>query len=96
MPWWICVRPPLNVGCKKMNDQDNTKFIAVFQPRTSVQSGMIREALEQADITCYVDNEHFSSVQMGGMSIGAGSMKVMVPEDQTEQAKDIIAGLGIE
>lgn len=50
----------------------------------------------QANINCYIDNETFSSVQMGGMSIGAGSMKVMVPEDQTKHAKDIIAGLGIE
>lgn len=75
-----------------MNDQDNIKFISIFQPRDPVQAGMIREALVQASINCYVNNE------MGGMSIGAGSMStgIMVPEDQAEQARDIITGLGME
>ena len=78
------------------NDQDNIKFIAVFQPRDPVQAGIIREALVQANVNCYVNNEIFSSTRMGGVSIGAGSMSVMVPEDQAEQARDIITGLGME
>ena len=57
-----------------MNDQDKIKFIAVFQLRDPVQAGMIRETLVQASVNCYVDNEIFSSVRMGGVSIGAGSM----------------------
>lgn len=80
---------------KKMNDQDNTKFIAVFHPRDPLQAGMIREALEQAGVNCYVNNENFS-IQNGCISIGAGSMRIMVSEDQAEQAKDVITGLGME
>ena len=79
-----------------MNNQDKMKLVSVFQPRNPVQAGMIREALTQASVNCYVDNETFSGVQMGGISIGAGKMSVMVPEDQAEQAKEIIAGLGME
>lgn len=79
-----------------MNDRDNMKFISVFQPRDTIQAGMIREALVQASVNCYVANEMFSSVRMGGVSIGAGNMSVMVPEDQAQLARDIITGLGFE
>lgn len=80
-----------------MNDQDNIKFIAVFHPRDPVQAGMIREALVQDGVNCYVDNENFTSVQMGGgMGIGAGKMRIMVPEDQAGRARDVITGLGME
>jgi hypothetical protein len=78
---------------KEMNDQDNMKFITVFRPRDPVQAGMIREALVQASVNCYVNNE---TVQVGCINIGAGSMSIMVPEDQAEQARDIITGLGME
>ena len=80
-----------------MNDQDNIKFISVFQPRDPVQAGMIREALVQASVNCYVNNEMGGmSIGAGSMSTGAGSMRIMVPEDQAEQARDIITGLGME
>ena len=61
-----------------------------------MQAGFIREALEQADILCYVNNETLSSVRMGGIGLGVGSMSVMVPENQTEAAIELIKGLGIE
>jgi hypothetical protein len=75
---------------------DNTSFVSVFQPSDTVQAGLIRSALEGADIICYVDNENLASVQMGGVGIGAGRMSVMVPENEAEQAISIIKGLGIE
>ena len=76
-----------------MND---TKFVPIFKPYDTTQAGFIREALEQADIICYVNNENLSSVRMGGIGVGVGSMTVMVPDNQTEQAIEIIKGLGIE
>ena len=74
----------------------DTKFISIFHPYDSTQAGFIREALEQADIVCYVNNENLSSVGMGGIGFGMGRMTVMVPENQGEQAIEIIRGLGIE
>ena len=52
-------------------DQAKGKFIVIFRPRETVQAGMIREALAQAGVNFYVENEVFSSVQMGGMGLGA-------------------------
>lgn len=79
-----------------MHDPEEIEFVAVCSPRDATQAGMIRETLEQAGLNCYVDNEMFSAVQMGGMSMGVGGMRVMVPETQADQARDIIAGLGME
>ena len=79
-----------------MNDQVDTEFIAVFHPQNHLQAGMIRVALEQANVNCYVDNETASSVRMGGVGIGAGSTTIMVPRYEAERALDIITGLAIE
>jgi len=78
---------------KNMND---TKFVSIFQPNDAMQAGLIRGALEQADIHCYVNNENFSSIRMSGIGIGMGSMMVMVPDNQAEEAIEIIKELGIE
>ena len=72
------------------------RFISIFKPYDAMQAGFIRDALEQADIVCYVNNENLSAIRMGGMGIGAGSMAVMVPVDRAEEAIEIIKGLGIE
>ena len=68
-----------------------SEFIAVFRTRDTVQSGFIRSALEEAGVICYVDNENFSAVRMGGL----GTMTVMVPRSQAERAGEIIRELGI-
>ncbi len=57
---------------------------------------MIREALEQSKVNVYIDNETLSSVRFGGIGIAAGGMNVMVPENEVEQARKILADLGIE
>ena len=67
-----------------------TKFVSIFQPYDAMQAGFIRDALEQADIVCYVNNENLSAIRMGGMGIGAGSMAVMVPVDRAEEAIEIV------
>ncbi len=79
-----------------MNKQDNIGFVCVFQPANSIHAGMIREALEQAGINCYVNNDIASSVRLGGVSIGAGATRVMVPDDSAAKAREIITGLGIK
>ena len=76
-----------------MND---AKFVPIFQPYDVMQAGFIRSALEDADILCYINNENFSSVRMGGMGLGIGGMTIMVPDNQAEQAIGIIKQLEIE
>ncbi len=75
---------------------NNTKFVSIFQPRDSIQAGLIQGALDHADIICYVNNENLSSIRTGGIGIGIGSMTVMVPETQAEEAIEIIKELGVE
>lgn len=78
---------------KEMDNQNNEEFICIFQPMNHMQAGMIRDALLEADINCYVNNESTSAMRFGGFGIGAGTMNVMVPRDQAEQAKKIIESL---
>ena len=70
-----------------MND---STFIPIFTPSDSIQAGLIHSVLEQADIICYVNNENFSAIRMGGLGMGAGGMSIMVPDNQAEQAIGII------
>lgn len=77
-----------------MNDAKDEQFISICQPKDAVQAGMIREALEQAGVNCYVSNENFSAIRTFG-GVGAGTMAVMVPESQAEQATQIIKDLGV-
>ncbi len=73
------------------------KFVSICEPRDSIQAGMIRGALENAEIHCYINNENFATVRLGGgMGLGVGTMQVMVPEEQADTARDIVAGLGID
>ena len=81
---------------KEMESMNDTKFVSIFQPYDATQAGFIRDALEQADIVCYVNNENISGMRFGGMGIGAGSMAVMVPKDRAEEAIGIIKALGIQ
>lgn len=79
-----------------MTEQDDIHFVSICRPQDSIQAGMIRGALQEADITCHVDNENFSAVRLGGgAGIGVGTMNVMVPSDQVEKANEIPKGLGI-
>ncbi len=80
-----------------MREQEDIHLVSICQPRNSIQAGMIRGAMEEAGVTCHVDNENFAAVKLGGgMGIGAGTMRVVVPSDQVERANEILQGLCIE
>lgn len=78
-----------------MADAGDT-FVPIFQPHDSIQAGMIRTALENSDIPCYINNETASAVRFGGLGFGAAEMIVMVPKTQIEQAQAIIRELGFK
>ena len=80
-----------------MTKHEDIHFVSICQPRDSIQAGMIRGALQDAGLTCHVENENFSAIRLGGgMGIGAGAMRVMVPSDQVEKANVVLKGLGID
>jgi hypothetical protein len=78
---------------KNMND---TKFVSIFHPHDVTQAGFIRCALEEADIVCYINNENTAGTHFGGIGLGAASMAVMVPDNQVQEAREILKELGIE
>jgi hypothetical protein len=84
------------MGTDNMKNRNDTQFVSVSQPADTFQAGIIRGALENENIICYVNNENTASTHFGGIGLGAASMAVMVPENQAEQAVEIIKGLGIE
>jgi len=79
-----------------MTDDADIRFVPVCQPGGAIQAGMIREALQQAGVNCYVENETFSMVRLGGgAGTGLGAMRAMVPADQVDRARAIIAELDV-
>jgi hypothetical protein len=79
-----------------MRSADKESFISVYQPYDTTQAGLIRNALEQSDIVCYVNNENVSSMRFGGQGSGAASMMVMVPKSHRDKAMQIISDMGLE
>jgi len=75
---------------------DKESFVSIYQPYDTTQAGLIRSALEQNNVVCYVNNENVSSMRFGGLGFGAASMMVMVPESQRDEALQIISELGLE
>lgn len=75
---------------------ENEKFVCAFQPHDAVQAGMIRSVLENSDIPCFIDNENASALRFGGLATGIAEMRIMVPENQVKQARQMIKGLGFE
>ncbi len=73
----------------------HAEFIAIAQPHETIQASLIQGALENEGIPAYVSNENFAAAR-GSIGIGISEMAVMVPEDQAEQAIEIIKGLGLE
>ncbi len=84
------------VGTEEVDNKEvKSTFVSIWQPGSPIQAGMIRDALEQANINCYVNNEVACSARFGGVSLGAGGMAVMVPENEVGQARQILVGLGV-
>ena len=73
---------------EKIKDMNDAKFISIFRSYDITQAGLIRSVLEQNDIVCYVNNENFSSLNMGGVDLRG--MSIMVPETQVKEAVKII------
>lgn len=75
-----------------MSKESNGEFVAVHHPKDAMQAVRIREALEQAGIICYVENENVGAI-WSGLVDGVATTTVMVPRPDADAAKQIIEDL---
>ncbi len=64
-------------------------LVTVYRTFSPADAQLIRSRLEAADLQASVAHE-LSALSMGGYAQGAGGILVQVPEDQAEDAREII------
>ncbi len=57
---------------------------------TLVEARFLCSVLEGSEIDCYLPDEHMASVQPGA-EIALGGIRMMVPSDELERARDVLA-----
>ena len=65
------------------------KLVTVYRTFSSADAQLIRSVLEASDIPAMVADE-LSSLSMEGYSMSTGGIRVQVPEEQAENAREII------
>lgn len=65
-------------------------IVTVFKTFNPVEAELIRSRLEVAGFDASIPNE-FSSLNIEGGAIAAGGITVVVPSDQAEEARSLIA-----
>ena len=78
-----------------MKDKGASAFIDVFHPANSLESSLIRETLEVEGLNAYVNNENFYNTG-AILAIGADTIRIMVPREDADRAKEVISGLGLK
>jgi hypothetical protein len=65
----------------------------VFRAFNSAEAQLVRSQLEAAEFTVFVADET-SALSMEGYVLGAGGIRVQVPEDQEADATDLLKSCG--
>jgi hypothetical protein len=65
------------------------KLVTVYRTFSPADAQLIRSLLEASDIPAMVADET-SSLSMEGYSMSTGGVRVQVPEEQVENAREII------
>ena len=65
------------------------KLVTVYRTFSPADAHLIRSRLEAADVPATVTHE-LSALSMEGYSLSTGGIRVQVPEDQVEAAREII------
>ena len=65
----------------------------VFRAFNSAEAQLVRSQLEAAEFTVFVADET-SAWSMEGYVLGAGGIRVQVPEDQEADATDLLKSCG--
>jgi len=63
-------------------------LVKIYSPKDNMEADFIKNALEQANIFCFIQGYNHSSL-LGGWN-SAIEMSIMVSEDQADEANDII------
>ncbi len=64
-------------------------LVTVYRTFSPADAQLVRSRLEASDILAVVKNE-LSGLSIDGYSMAAGGIQVQVPEDQVEQARELI------
>lgn len=67
----------------------NMKLVTVYRTFSPADAQLVRSRLEAADLQATVTHE-LSALSMEGYSLSTGGIRVQVPEDQAEEAREII------
>ncbi|HMJ65714.1 MAG TPA: DUF2007 domain-containing protein [Candidatus Binatia bacterium] len=65
------------------------KLVTVYRTFSSADAQLIRSLLEAAEIPALVSDE-LASLSMEGYSMSTGGIRVQVPEEQVENARELI------
>lgn len=65
------------------------KLVTVYRTFSPADAQLIRSRLEAADLQATVTHE-LSALSMEGYSLSTGGIRVQVPEDQAQEAREII------
>jgi hypothetical protein len=65
------------------------KLVTVYRTFSSADAQLIRSVLEASDIPAMVADE-LSSLSIDGYSMSTGGIRVQVPEEQAESAREVI------
>lgn len=65
------------------------KLVTVYQTFSPADAQLVRSRLEASNLQAIVANE-LSSLSLDGYSMAAGGVLVQVPEDQVEEARELI------
>ena len=68
----------------------STSLVTVYQTFNPADAQLICSRLDAARLHASVMNES-SSLTMGGYLVGAGGIQVQVPEEEAQDARDLIA-----
>jgi hypothetical protein len=73
---------------------DSDDFVQVFAGPV-VKAGLIRSLLEADGLTVFVRDENMATMEPWlRYGAGIGAAKVVVPRDQAERAREILANVG--
>jgi hypothetical protein len=64
-------------------------LVTVYRTFSSADAHLVRSRLEASDLHALVNNE-LASLSMDGYSMAAGGITVEVPEEEAEEARELI------
>ena len=64
-------------------------LVTVYRTFSSAEAHVVRSRLEASDLHAMINNE-LASLSMDGYSMAAGGIEVQVPEEEANEARELI------